>query len=421
MSPSVIVLFLLWGSIIAVWQGLLIAQFLIRRRGLLLKPGNIDGADRSQDAAVRPEVCVIIPARNEGSELAECLDNVLGQDYPRLCVLVVNDRSEDDTASIALRYARADPRVRIVNITSLPDGWLGKSNALWQGTRQLTEDWLLFLDADCRLEPSGVSTAVAEAQARHVELLSLWPRQAAGTFWEHMTIPLCAGIIALWFGSDRVNRPQHQAAFANGQFLLIKRSAYERIDGHRAVRSALIEDVPLAELAKRAGVACRVASGRELVSVRMYRNYSAIRDGWARIYVGALRSSLKLAISILWLVFGSLLPYAVAAALLVERFVLPASAGGRSPETLRVMLAGLCASHLILMYIVSYRFWGLGDCPRSYLWLYPVSVCVVIDILLRALWWLGVRRSVDWRGRRYSIDRHAVIALPARPSGTHIA
>jgi hypothetical protein len=76
---------------------------------------------------------------------------------------------------------------------------------------------------------------------------------------------------------------------------------------------------------------------------------------------------------------------------------------------------------LILMYIVSYRFWGLGDCPRSYLWLYPVSVCVVIDILLRALWWLGVRRSVDWRGRRYSIDRHAVIALPARPSGTHIA
>jgi chlorobactene glucosyltransferase len=260
---------------------------------------------------------------------------------------------------------------------------------------------LLFLDVDCTLRPQAIRTAIREARRRNVEFLSLWPGQATGGFWEHLLIPLCAAIIALWFGAKR------RAAFANGQFLLVASNAYERIGGHRAVRSALIEDIPLAECAALAGVQPWVGSGRELVVVRMYASLKSIVDGWARIYVGALRSSAKIFASILWLLFGSLLPY-VMVLLLAALVVSPLRPA--HPATL-LITSSLCLLHLTLLLAASWRFWGLGGCKRAYLALYPVSVLFVIAILVRAWWWLTVRRSVPWRERAYTIDARGGIVL----------
>lgn len=394
-APWLVIVVLAWGGICTAWAGILFAQFCARRDGLFLPARNED----NELAGPPPSVTVVIPARNEAQALESCLRRVLAQDYPDLSVIIADDRSTDATAKVAESIARSDPRVRIVHIDELPPGWMGKSHALWSATRQATTDWLLFLDVDCALEPHAVCSAICEARRRNVSLLTLWPRQAPGGFWEHMLIPLCAAIIALWFGSRR------RAPFANGQFLLIQRDAYERIGGHRAVHSALIEDVPLAELAARAGVPSWVASGRDLVAVRMYESYAAILDGWARIYIGALRSGAKIGLSVLWLIAGSLLPYVAAVVLAVVAFWRP---NAIEPPALAT-LGGLCAAHLALMLAASYRFWGLGGCKRSYLVLYPLSAIVVIRILLRAGWWLVVRRSVPWRDRSYAIDRRGVI------------
>lgn len=204
-----------------------------------------------------------------------------------------------------------------------------------------------------------------------------------------------------------MNAPDSKLAFANGQFLLIGRDEYERIGGHRSVRHAIIEDIPLAENAKRAGVHCCVASGRELFSVRMYSDYAAIRDGWARIYVGALRSSPKTAASFAWLAFGSLLPFIAAFVLFTpaaSSFVL---VGVSSPAL--TALRWCCALHLTLLVIVSYRFWGLGACKRRYLILYPLSVVLVMRILWRAWWWLTVKRSIPWSTTVYRINGEGTI------------
>jgi hypothetical protein len=395
MSPVLIGLWAAWGSICGVWAALILAQSRVRREGLLLRP--LPGDD--EESGVLPSVSVVIPARNEAAALADCLLNVLSQDYPRLSVVVADDRSEDDTAAIADRVAGRDARVRVLRVAKLPRGWMGKSHALWSATRQLTADWLLFLDVDCTLRPQAVRTAIREARRRNIEFLSLWPGQAPGGFWEHLLIPLCAAIIALWFGARK------RAAFANGQFLLVTRNAYERMGGHRAVRTALIEDIPLAERAALAGVRPWVGSGRELVAVRMYAGLGAIVDGWTRIYVGALRSSVKIAASILWLLCGSLLPY-VMAIWLAAKLVGPTRPA--DPTTLLVT-SGLCVLHLALLLAASWRFWGLGGCKRAYLVLYPASVLVVAAILVRAWWWLTVRRSVPWRERAYTIDARAHI------------
>lgn len=394
-----------WAAICCVWVGLLLAQFQVRRQSLVLAPDDGAGPDSASDDPL-PSVCIVIPARNAASELRRCLPSILAQDYPCLEIVVVDDRSEDDTAGVVRQFTSGHPQLRLDRVESLPAGWLAKSHALWSATRAATAEWLLFIDSDCELDPRAVRTAVREALRRNVDFLTLWPRHRGGTFWEHMLIPLCGAIIALWFGSRHVNDPSRSAAFANGQFLLILREAYERIGGHRSVRSALIEDVPLAENARAAGLNGWVGSGSRIFGVRMYDSYAAIRDGWARIYVGVLRSGTRIALSMVWLLLGSLLPF-VAAPILALKALSWGSPADTSPMFQAAV--GLCLAHLILIFGVSYRFWGLGGCSRVQLWLYPVSVLVVIRILARAWVWLVWRRSVTWRRTHYAIDGRATI------------
>lgn len=396
MTSSILLAAASWGAICTVWMVLLLMQQRVRRAGLLLEPLPVPAEG---DDASWPDLCVVIPARNEAATIQHCVRHVLAQDYPRLRLLVVDDRSDDATAARIEEMASSEPRVRLHQIEALPCGWLGKSHALWSATRGETAEWLLFLDADTTLHPAAVRTAYCEAARQGSDVLTLWPRNGASGFWEQLIIPLCGGIIALWFGSpsaSRISRP-----FGNGQFMLIRRSAYERIDGHRGVRDALIEDIPLAQRCAAAAAKVASAGGARLLAVNMYQGLRATGDGWARIFVGALRSPVRLIGSLLWLLLGSLLPYFVAPALVWQII--------HSPSAGAWLLLGICLQHLVLIHLVSYRFWRMGLCDARYLWLYPLSVILVMWILARAAWTLIVARSVTWRGVRYRIDTDARI------------
>ena len=228
MSLSIqIILLSGWAGVCSVWFVLLIAQRRVCRDRLILEPDA--SGDPPVEAGVTswPSIAVIVPARNEAPTLDACIQSLLNQDYPDLRIVIVDDRSRDATFDAAQRIAGRDPRVRVERVTELPAGWMGKSYALWTGSRAVDADWLLFVDADCTLHPRAVRAAVADALRRCVDLLSLWPRHDARTFWEHMLIPLCGGIIALWFGSRAWQEAERGPAFANGQFLLVRRDVYE--------------------------------------------------------------------------------------------------------------------------------------------------------------------------------------------------
>jgi len=221
-------------------------------------------------------VSAIIAARNEEADLGPCLDSLLAQDYPDLEILVVDGGSTDRTRAIAL--ARG-PRVRLIEEPPLPDGWVGKNWACHIGAQAATGAFLLFTDADVRYQPTVVRATVRWAEREGAALATLAPRFETVGFWEKVVLPFYAQMVLTYFRTPRVNLPHSRAAMANGQFLMVRRAAYEQVGGHAAIRSAVLEDVRLAQEFRRAGLPMRVAWAPDLLTTRMYRDRHEMFEG----------------------------------------------------------------------------------------------------------------------------------------------
>lgn len=382
------------------------------------RPGPDTGAPPAESGSTAwPGVLIVIPARNEQRDLPPCLDAVLAQDYQNFSVLVVDDRSEDRTAAIVRDYAARDSRVQLQQVTALPAGWTGKAHAMWYGTQQATAEWLLFLDADVTLEPCALRGAMQEALARHVALLTAFPRAAREGFWQQVSLPLLGSMLMLWYRPDWVNDPDDPMGFVNGQFLLMRRDEYQRVDGHRSVRDTLIEDVPFGGVAKRAGVACRLALIGELAKIRMYTSLQGLVDGFPRIYIGAFQGRLKLVASAIGLLVN-LVPLVVlialgllAAAVSVPWETAATQAGAAIAPACKALIA-VCVADTAMSLLLYARLWRGGHLSAWWVWLYPIALVLAIGIFIRAWWWLTSGRVVTWRGTRYQIDRTGRIVPP---------
>lgn len=238
-------------------------------------------------SVIEPEnvaLSVIVPARNEAESIRACLtslvqqsedDFLLGRDWE---LLVVDDASTDATRSIAAEFAN----VTLLDAPPLPKGWTGKSSALWFAAQRAHGKWLLFTDADTIHEPGNLRRAMHEAERHHVALLSYSPRQLVHGFWQRALMPLIFADLAQKYPPRLVNVPESPVAAANGQFLLIGNGMYRRIGGHAAVHASMIEDIDLARLSKQAKGGLRFRHAPDAVSTRMYRSFSAMRDGWRK-------------------------------------------------------------------------------------------------------------------------------------------
>lgn len=353
--------------------------------GLVVQPGG--------NSPARTQVSVVVPARNERDRIAPCIESLLRQGSVVGEVIVVDDRSRDGTADLVREVAGDDPRVHILRVEALPPAWSGKAHACHVGGQAAVSPWLLFTDADCEFLPDGIAGAVDHAERHDLDFLTLWPRADHRTFWEHLLIPLCGALILYWFPPFWANRPGSRLGYATGQFILIRRDAYRRLGGHECARSAVIEDIPLARHAKAAGLRTRAALGSNVVSVRMYTCFREIRDGWTRIFIGALQRPWKLLWSVWSLIGGSLLP-SIGAPVAAMWTLLGGWPASPSAQVLFLLLW----LHFFAVYTVSFRAWGLCRCDRRYLLLYPVSCLVVMQILLRSWWWLVTDKPILWRG-----------------------
>jgi hypothetical protein len=240
----------------------------------------------------RPQVSVIVPARNEEACLGSCLQSLVAQTGIRFEIIVVDDGSTDRTREIAESF----PGVRVISPGPLRRGWSWKNNALVAGGKAARGEWFLFTDADTVHLPGALAASMAEAHQQKAELLSYSPEQEVHSFWEKAAMPVIFAELASSYRPFDVNNPASPAAAANGQYILISREAYEAVGGHGAVGASLLEDVALARAVKASSRRIFFRYGGDAVRTRMYRSFDQLQEGWTKNLVLLFHSPVRLAV-----------------------------------------------------------------------------------------------------------------------------
>jgi glycosyltransferase involved in cell wall biosynthesis len=345
------------------------------------------------------ELTVIVPARNEEDCLGACVESLvsqsedifeLGKDWD---LVVVDDQSVDRTAEIARGFAG----VTVLEAEKLKPDWTGKNNAVWTAARRARGRWLLFTDADTVHEPGGLRRAMHEAERYKAGMLSYSPRQIVKGFAQRSLMPLVFCELALAYPPKKVSDPVERIAAANGQFLLIEREAYRRLGGHASVAGKVLEDVELANLAKRRRVGLRFRYADDIVSARMYRSMAAMVEGWTKnlklLFNNALMLAVFRAIDF-FLLFGlPVLTYQLWNARL-------------GPHGLEWLGAGWILGLLWLRTLI--RFYTrvaksnfpFIDCAIS-----PLGLPLFVGLLYRSWFQHRILKRVIWKGRGYGQGR----------------
>jgi cellulose synthase/poly-beta-1,6-N-acetylglucosamine synthase-like glycosyltransferase len=332
-----------------------------------------------------PSVSAIIPARDEEFNIGRVVRSLAAQ-LEISEIIVVDDQSADGTAHVLEGLADDVPQLRALEAGSLPEGWVGKNHAAWQGAQRAGGAWLLFTDADALHLKGSTARALHQAEASGADLLSISPAQELHTWWERAMIPFVYSRLSQLYSYAAVNDPSSPAAAANGQFILIRRQAYEAIGGHAAVRGEVLEDVALARRAKAAGFRLLFTPDEGMVRVRMYTTFRAMWEGWTKnlcpLVAGAgQRVTRELFYVLPWIPLLCLA--------LTSRFPIAGLVG-------LVLLAGRHASYTATLR--RNRF------PLSSVVYYMAAVPLYCAALAASDWHYA-RGRVTWRGRQYPVGR----------------
>ncbi len=230
-----------------------------------------------------PEVSIIIPARNEEASLRACLESLTTQTGVAFDLIVVDDASTDRTRAIARTFAG----VRVISSDPLRQDsagntWTGKNNAVIAGAKQARAEYLLFTDADTVHLPGSLARALDEAKKEQADLLSYSPQQVVVTLAERAVMPVIFVELAAQYPPHKVRDQTSEIVAANGQYILVRRAAYEAVGGHAAVATEILEDVALARLFRKAGHRVYFRYGGDAVRTRMYRDWPQLREGWTK-------------------------------------------------------------------------------------------------------------------------------------------
>jgi glycosyltransferase involved in cell wall biosynthesis len=362
--------------------------------------GGFPVLDPDRNAGLPPDtplISVIVPAHNEEAIIRECLESVLNQDYPRLELILVDDRSTDDTLAVAEQLAREKAPFKIVKVADLPQGWTGKCHALHAGVRQASGKWLAFLDADSSLHESAIRQCYWEAVKTGVNMITLSPQFVMRTFWEKALQPTFAAMSCILFPLARINDPASPVASANGMFYMISRAAYDRIDGHSDVKNLAVEDIGIGMRVKASGLGLLFANGRGLLRTRMYTNFYEIIRGWTRILSASMNYRMPRVVKYL----GVHLLMSVPAALLALYIYLP-KAMSLWPDTWFILPAVLG----IEATVVPTLFCCQMGAPKRLSSLFVLGNLLLIWVFIVIVKKILMKDALQWRGTTYHTNTY---------------
>jgi chlorobactene glucosyltransferase len=344
-----------------------------------------------------PLISLIVPARDEERNVRRCVECLLAQTYPNFELIVLDDRSTDATPDILRELAARDSRLRTLRGVDLPPGWAGKPHALAQAAAQARGEWLCFVDADTFAAPEALASVYAEAQSRRADLFTIMTEQEVESFWERTILPLVFTALTVGFSPRRVNDPARKDAIANGQFIFIRRSVYEAVGGHEALKDSIVEDRDMAARVKGAGYRLVMADGRQVARTRMYTSLPEMWEGWTKNIFLGLNASPGLLLLGAFAAFLSLfaalaLPLWLAAGL-VWWGADPGSGGWAVALEAAVVWAYLLVRRARVLR-------GM-HIPAGYALTVPLGAGVFAAMMLTSAWKVLSGQGVTWKGRRY--------------------
>ncbi len=332
-----------------------------------------------------PKVTAVIPARNESRKIEEGLRSVLSQVYWNLEVIVVDDRSTDDTGVILDRLAKSHPRLKAVHIKDLPDGWLGKTHALDVGAAEAAGEYLLFADADVVMDPTVVSRAVEYATKNRIDFLTAAPElRMPGT-----ALKVFGSAFTLFFSFYaepwEAKNPKSRKHIGVGAFSLVRADAYRSAGAHKAIRMRPDDDMRLAQLMKSRGFRSEFVYGTGLLRIEWYSSVGEMIHGLMKNAFAALDYNLAA-------VAGTTL-------MMLAMDVWPFIAVWFFSGTVFWM-------NTAVIFIIAFLYWDDAlrhDTNPLYGLGFPAAVVLMVYIMWRAALMTISRKGIEWRGTFYPL------------------
>ncbi len=339
-----------------------------------------------------PMVSILVPARNEEKNIANCIRSLLAQDYPDFEVLALDDNSSDGTRGLLEQMAGSQPRLKVLAGSPPPADMLGKNWACMQLARAARGDLLFFTDADTRHQPQALRAIVSATLGEQADLLTGFPRQELRTWTERLLVPFFSWAVIcfnpLWL-AYRLQLPFLSTAV--GQMMVFRREAYQAIGGHARAGSSIVDDLALAKGIKAAGLRWRVMNATDLIACRMYHEWNEAFDGFTKNFFAAFGFRLLAYLFVFtWLAVMFLEPLIILALLV----------SGHAPGARLVELL-TCIALSLLVWLIPYlalRF------PPGLALLYPLTILTNEVVAFRSLR-LSLAGRLTWKGRRLPRQR----------------
>ena len=346
---------------------------------------SIPNLEAQQPRVTGPLVSVIFAARDEGPNIEPALGSMLAQSYEQVEFIAVNDRSVDDTGEVLERMAARDKRIRVVHVTELPSGWLGKNHALNAGAAMAKGEFLLFTDADIVFDRDAIARAVPFMEAKGIDHLTLGPQlDSPGPILELAVTYFTLGFFLLfkpWLVHDPT-RPEHIGV---GAFNLVRASLYRQFGGHSRIALRPDDDIKLGRLVKLNGGRQMIAGGFGVIRVRWYATVRELVHGLRKNTFAGMKYSVALTVG------------AVLMQLVVN--IWPFVAVFATTGATRWLNLFSAAVLTLLLALVS-----AGS--RGRVWIaigYPIAAIIFVYILIDSTWRTVRRGGIEWRGTFYPL------------------
>lgn len=340
----------------------------------------------TESGAAVPRVSIIIPARNEAEGIQAGVTSMLRQDYPDFEVILVNDRSDDDTGPLMEEMSATDRRVKVLHVTDLPPGWLGKNHAMFLGAQAAEGSIYLFSDADIILAPTALSRAVQRLTAENLQHLTALPEVTARALDLKLFLGAFTVFFSLFAKPWKVRDPKSKAHLGVGAFSLIRAETYRNIGTHQAIAMRPDDDMKLAKRVKIQGYRTEVLFGTDMVRVDWYPSLSAMVHGLMKNAFSGIDYRVSTALSgcliqtafFVWPFFALFITDGLAFQLYLLNYVL---------------LTLICRDHARFNKVAPW--FGLT---------FALSSLLIVYIVLRAMALTLWQGGIVWRGTLYPLE-----------------